>query len=198
VHLTHPIEEGADEMQTQGLTTFEANQASTVESATASSRWGGAPRIVISAVFVGAAIGAWSAVAMDRFAGAGSIEAAQAAPIVAAAPVLDPPADATHATGRALVIAIPTDDDYLTSATIPVAGMALGRPHGPKVSTVHVELLASGRVVGSTDLDVQGGRFAGALQLDASADLKDAELRVSEPGYPQRTARIQNLTIDPR
>ena len=103
-----------------------------------------------------------------------------------------------RATTRSLVVAMPTDDDYLSSPTIPVAGTALGRPHGPKVSTVHVELLSGGRVIESADLDVHGGRFAGALQLDQSTRLQDVELRVSEPGPSRRTARIQNLTIDPR
>ena len=37
-----------------------------------------------------------------------------------------------------------------------------------------------------------------ALQLDQSTRLQDVELRVSEPGPSRRTARIQNLTIDPR
>lgn len=187
-------------MQTQGLTTFDSKQASAADSLAANpSRWGTAPRIVVSALFVGAAIGAWSAVAMDRFAGAGSVAATQAAaPITSAAPVLDPPAPAPRGTSRSLVVAIPSDDDYLTSTTIPVAGRALGRPHGPKVSVVHVELLADGGIIESADFDVHGGRFAGTLQLDASADLKDAELRVSDAAHPQRAARIQNLTIDPR
>ena len=187
-------------MQTQGLTTFDSKQPSAADPLAANpSRWGAAPRVVVSALFVGAAIGAWSAVAMDRFASAGSLTATHAAaPITATAPVLDPPAAAAAGTSRSLVVAIPSDDDYLTSTAIPVAGMALGRPHGPKVSVVHVELLADGGVIESADFDVHGGRFAGTLQLDTSADLKDAELRVSDAANPQLAARIQNLTIDPR
>ena len=76
--------------------------------------------------------------------------------------------------------------------------MAFGRPHGPKISVVHVELLADGRLIESAEFDVHSGRFAGALQLEGTTDLKDAELRVSTPGMPQRLARIQHLTIDPR
>jgi hypothetical protein len=186
-------------MQTQGSTTFDANQASAADTPAANkSPWEPAPRVVITAVLVGAAVGAWSAVAMDRLAGSGSSAPAGAsASFSAAPPVLDPPAT-TRGAGRSLVVAIPSDDDYITSTTIPLAGTAVGRPHGRRISVVRVELLAGGRVIESADLEVHSGRFAGALQLGDTADLKDAELRVSDPGHPGREARSRHLTIDPR
>ena len=192
-------------MQTQGLTsradTTQASASLADDLATNPSRWGTAPRVVLSAVLVGAAVGAWSAFAMERLVGAGSPASAASVAVAApaaAAPVLDAPLSTTSGARRSLVLAIPRDDDYLTSATIPVAAMAFGRPHGPKISVVHVELPADGRLIESAEFDVHSGRFAGALQLEGTTDLKDAELRVSTPGMPQRLARIQHLTIDPR
>jgi hypothetical protein len=192
-------------MQTKGYTgRIDSTQAATSRSdglATNASRWGTTPRVALSALVVGAAVGAWSAVAMDRIAGGGSPAPAASAPVAAqpaAAPVLDAPPASTSSAGRSVVVAIPRDDDYLTSTTIPVAGLAFGRPHGPRISVVHVVLLADGRVIESADLDVHSGRFAGALKLRSTADLEGAELRVSNPAMPQRQARIERLTIHPR
>ena len=36
--------------------------------------------------------------------------------------------------GRAIVVVMPADRDYVAAASIPVAGLAFGRPHGPRVS----------------------------------------------------------------
>ena len=64
--------------------------------------------------------------------------------------------------GRAIVVVVmPADRDYVAAASIPVAGLAFGRPHGPRVSSVHVALYVGGRLVEGTDLAVYSGHSPG-------------------------------------
>jgi hypothetical protein len=99
--------------------------------------------------------------------------------------------------GRALVVIMPADRDYVAATSIPVAGLAFGRPHGPRVSSVHVALYVGGRLVEGTDLAVYSGRFAGVLGLDGRVGRGDAELRFSDPANPARAAVIRSITLDP-
>ena len=74
-----------------------------------------------------------------------------------------PSARCSH--GRNVIVVMPADRDYLSATSIPVAGIALGRPHGPRIRSVHVALYVGGRLVEGTDLEVYAGRFAGVLGL---------------------------------
>jgi hypothetical protein len=114
------------------------------------------------------------------------------------APAATSQAVGTGASGpRSIAVVIPGDKDYVKSSMVTVAGMAYGRPHGPRVDAVRVELLVGGRLIDSTDLAVHGARFAGTLQVPASIGRVDAELRVSDPNRPRSSAVIRRMTIDP-
>lgn len=98
---------------------------------------------------------------------------------------------------RSIVVVIPGDRDYVNSRTVTVAGMAYGRPHGPRVDEVRVELLVGGRSIDTADIVVHGARFAGTLSVPASIGRADAELRVSDPKRPRSSPVIRQMTIDP-
>jgi hypothetical protein len=102
----------------------------------------------------------------------------------------------TPSSPRSIVVVIPGDKDYVKSRTVTVAGIASGRPHGPRVDAVRVELLVDGRPIDSTDLAVHAARFAGTLSVPASIGRVDAELRVSDPKRPRSSAVIRQMTID--
>ena len=91
---------------------------------------------------------------------------------------------------------MPADRDYLAATSIPVAGMALGRPHGPRIRAVHVALYVGGRLVDGMDLGVYAGRFAGVLALDEPIARADAEIRLSNPANPAQAAVIRSITLD--
>lgn len=97
---------------------------------------------------------------------------------------------------RNVIVVMPAERDYLSATSIPVAGIALGRPHGPRIRSVHVALYVGGRLVEGTDLEVYAGRFAGVLGLDAPIDRADAELRFSDPASPAQAAVIRSITLD--
>jgi hypothetical protein len=96
---------------------------------------------------------------------------------------------------RNVIVVMPADRDYLSATSIPVAGIALGRPHGPRIRSVHVALYVSGRLVDDTDLEVYAGRFAGVLGLHAPIDQAAAELRFSDPANPAQAAVIRSITL---
>jgi hypothetical protein len=98
---------------------------------------------------------------------------------------------------RSIVVVIPDDKDYVKSGTVTVAGMAYGRPHGPAVDAVRVELLVGGELIDTTDLAVHAARFAGTLQVPASIGRADAELRISDPKRPRSSTVIRQMTLDP-
>lgn len=98
--------------------------------------------------------------------------------------------------GRNVIVVMPADRDYLSATSIPVAGIALGRPHGPRIRSVHVALYVGGRVVERMDLEVYAGRFAGVLGLHAPIGHADAELRFSDPANPAQAAVIRSITLD--
>lgn len=110
---------------------------------------------------------------------------------------IDAPKATVDARGRALVVNIPEDDTYVDSSSVAVAGTAFGRPHAPAIQVVRVEIIAGGRSIGSADLDVFSGRFAGVVEADV-ASRTTAELRVTDPRHPGREALVKRLTIDPR
>jgi hypothetical protein len=113
------------------------------------------------------------------------------------APVITSQAVGTGPSGpRSIIVVIPGDKDYVKSSTVAVAGMAYGRPHGPGVDSVRVELVVGGRLIDTTDFAVHGARFAGILQVPASVGRADAELRVSDPKRPRSSIVIRRMTID--
>ena len=143
---------------------------------------------------LGATIG-WSAAHGTSSAGA---VAAPHAAIAKAAPAAPSTAGAVQAAHRSLDMAIPADGAYVKSTGIVVAGSAFGRPHGPRVSSVRVELYVADRLVEGTDLDVYASRFAGVLRVSTPIGPADAELRISDPDHPTRPVVVHKLTIDTR
>ena len=123
---------------------------------------------------------------------AGAVPAPVALPSRVAAGAGHPPVSRS----RNVIVVMPADRDYLSAMSIPVAGIALGRPHGPRIRSVHVALYVGGRLVEGTDLEVYAGRFAGVLGLRAPIDQADAELRFSDPANPAQAAVIRSITLD--
>lgn len=122
-----------------------------------------------------------------------------AAAAAAAAPRSLPAHPAGHgpaARGRSLVIVMPADRDYLSATSIPVAGLAFGRPHGPRIRSVHVALYVGERLVHGMDLEVFSGRFAGVLALDEAVAMADAEIRFTNPASPLQAAVVRSITLD--
>lgn len=97
--------------------------------------------------------------------------------------------------GKSIVVTLPAEHDYVSSLTVPLAGVATGRPHGPQVRTVHAELTMNGRVVGQADLHVHSGRFAGTLEITVSGQAGPAELRVADPARPGNPPAVRRFTL---
>ena len=97
---------------------------------------------------------------------------------------------------RSLVVVIPGEQDYVRSSTIAVAGMAYGRPHGPRVRFVQVELYVGGKMVDRADLEVFSSRFAGVIELSTPVAKADAELRISDPTRRAGPIVVRPFTID--
>jgi hypothetical protein len=133
---------------------------------------------------VGAAVGIGVGWTVDRV-------AASPAPAVTSQATLTAPSGP-----RSIVVVIPGDKDYVKSRTVAVAGMAYGRPHGPQIDAVRVDLFVGGALIGTTDLAVHGASFAGTLQVPASLGRADAELRVSDPNRPRSSTVTRQVTID--
>ena len=179
-------------METQGLT-------SRLHGANESTFGDAGRRLTLSGLAVGVAIGAWSGWALER-------AVATASPTMPVATVTTPatidaagqPAVPQTGASRSLSVSMPADDAYLTTASIPVAGDAFGRPHGPKVASVHVELIAQGRSVSSVDIPVFSGRFAGVLLVPSLADRTTGQLRISDPLHNGPAAVVRTVTIDQR
>ena len=175
-------------------------------------RWAAA----LGALVIAAAATATIGVSADRSAGSpkpaglpARIAAAAAGPATTRAAALPAPvalpsrlgAAAGHppvSRSRSVIVVMPADQDYLSAASIPVAGMALGRPHGPRIRSVHVALYVGGRLVEGKDLAVYAGRFAGVLGVHAAIDQADAELRFSDPANPAQAAVVRSITLDTR
>jgi len=182
-------------MQTQGLTSHldQANPSTTGAFADP------ARRLAISALFVGVALGAWSGWGLERIVStaAAAVPAPAVAVPVAVAPAIGRSVGSTSAKS-ALAVEFPADDAYLTTASIPVAGLTYGRPHGPKVSAVHVELIADGEPITSADIPVYSGRFAGVLETPTIDGRVTAVLRISDPLHTGDKAIVRTVTIDQR
>ena len=181
-------------MQTQGLTSHLDRGNGSVPATFGDP----ARRLAASALVVGVALGAWSGWGLERIIAMAppSAPSAAAAPMVAA-PAIKPAAESAS-TGRSLAVEFPADDAYLTTTAIPVAGLAYGRPHGPKVASVHVELIAGGQSLTSAEIPVYSGRFAGVIQTPALDDRVTAELRISDPLHTGDKAVVRTVTIDQR
>jgi hypothetical protein len=187
-------------MQTQGLTSGLKGRATTTPAATGLGKAAaGTTRIALSAFVVGIAVGAWAGWGLERIAAPAS--ATPAVSTVRQPVVLDPvtdPAGRVTAAGRSLALSLPSEGAYLTSSSIPVAGTAFGRPHGPSVTTVHVELIAAGRSIESADIPVFSGRFAGVFEVPTLKGRTNAELRISDPLHQGNKAIVREVTLDQR
>ena len=174
-------------------------------------RWAAA----VGALVIAAAATATVGLSGDRFATSAKpaalpsriAAAAAAGPATSRAAALPAPgalpsrlgAAATHhavSRSRSVIVVMPADQDYLSAASIPVAGIALGRPHGPRIRSVHVALYVGGRLVSGADLEVYAGRFAGVLGIHAAIDQADAELRFSDPANPAQAAVVRSIRLD--
>lgn len=153
-------------------------------------------RVVLMSLLVGGIVGAalgWSVTQATT-------PVAVTSPQTAAAPVIQAPTSSEaalpKATRRWLVVAIPEEQAYVKSSSIAIAGMAFGRPHGPEVRKVQVELYVGGQLVERADIEVFSSRFAGVIQLSTPTGRADAELRVSDPSRKARPIVVRHLTID--
>lgn len=149
-------------------------------------------RLSMIAFVVGAAVGSWSAWGMTQLANPAAVPASPTAGPVTSASTRAP------SIGRSVVLSIPRDNDYLKSTSIPIAGFAVGRPHGPTIKSVHVELLVGGRVVDSADIDVFSGRFAGVLSASGISGRVAAQLRITNLARNGTPILVTNVTIDRR
>ncbi len=178
-------------MDTQGYTS---------QFGTASGTASGRGQLALITFLVGGLLGAglgWSAAnpattpsAVGTADGAGS---AVVAPAVAA-PSASRAQKATPAR-RSIAVAIPGERDYITSSKLAVAGTAYGRPHGPRVRSVQVELYVAGEMIDRAELDVFSSRFAGVLELPTLLGRVDAELRISNPTRPSGPIVVRHVTI---
>ena len=182
-------------MQTQGLSTDltgHDTQLAGLDGGATSGARATVARLGLIAFVVGAAVGSWSAWGMTQLANGPATSPSPAAGHVTSASTRGP------SSGRSVVLSIPREDDYLKSTSIPVAGFAVGRPHGPAIRSVHVELLVDDRVVDSADIDVFSGRFAGLLSTSGISGRVAAQLRITNVGRNGKPILVTNVTIDRR
>lgn len=156
--------------------------------------------IVLGAFVVGAATSAVVGGVAYRPAAVAPTPALMAAalPATASLPAMARAVSTTRrvsSNGRGLVVSIPTDRDYISSSGIAVAGLAFGRPHGPRISRVRVEVFVAGQLIKSADIAVFSARFAGVIDVSSQIGPAKAELRVSDPANPARPAVIRSVTI---
>ncbi len=180
-------------METQGYTS-RLDDGPALSPVTAKGGW----EIALLTLVVGGALGAtigWSAA--HGMSAAGAVAALHPA-IAMSAPAAPNTTSAVQNAHRSLDVAIPADGAYVKSTGIVVAGSAFGRPHGPRVTSVRVELYVADRLVERADLDVYASRFAGVLQVATPIGPAAAELRVSDPDHPTRQVTVRKLTIDTR
>ena len=181
-------------MQTQGLATqLEGRDGSTISTSGRSTTG----RLALTAFVVGTAIGAWSGWGLERIV---ATDAPAPAVSTGTAPIVLGPLARKGAVrvGRSLALTMPADGTYVTAKAIAVAGTAFGRPHGPKVTAVHVELIAGGQPIVSADIPVFSSHFAGVIDLPALDGRTQARLRVSDPLHQGDKALIREVTIDER
>jgi hypothetical protein len=145
---------------------------------------------------LGAAVG-WSANRVTAASPAAPIasEAGDALAAPAAAASTASRAQAAAPARRSIVVVIPGERDYVTSTTLAVAGSAYGRPHGPRVRSVQVELYVAGELVDRADLEVFSSRFAGGIELPTLPGRAEAELRISDPTRPSSPIVVRRFTI---
>ena len=187
-------------MQTQGLSGGSIGQTATASSALDHrTSTGRGSRVALSAFVVGIAVGAWAGWGMEQI--AAPAPAALPASTVQTSASLDAaiePAVGVTASRRSLAVSMPNDGAYLTSSSIPVAGTAFGRPHGPKVAAVQVELIADGQSMGRAEIPVFSGRFAGIVAVPSLDHSTRAQLRISAPLHQGDKAVVREVTLDPR
>ena len=186
-------------MQTQGLSSTSKGHDAELDGLDGRPAHAGGStigRLGVIAFVVGAAVGSWSAWGMTQLASAAPI-AAQAAPATPADQGITATTRAPSP-GRSVVMSVPRDNDYLKATEIPVAGFAAGRPHGPSITSVHVELLVGDQLVDSADIDVFSGRFAGILSASGISGRVAAELRITNPARGDQPIVVKKVTIDRR
>jgi hypothetical protein len=90
---------------------------------------------------------------------------------------------------------LPADDDYLMSRTIPIAGLAYGRPHGSGVSAVEIRIFSDGTLLSETSMPVYSGRFAGVIQLEDRSFGPTLELRISAVGRSSSPPAVLHIKL---
>jgi hypothetical protein len=97
--------------------------------------------------------------------------------------------------GTGVNIEIPEADAFLTAETIAVAGRAYGRPHGPRVDAVELQIRSAGRVIGGVTLPVYSGLFAGVVTLTDAPSSRRVDIRIRREGGSDRSWVERTVTI---
>jgi hypothetical protein len=125
--------------------------------------------------------------------------AASPAPAVAVGetprPTISPDTGSKRVNRPAVRVVLPADGDYLMSRTIPVAGLAYGRPHGSGVSAVEIRIYSDGKLLSEASMPVHSGRFAGVIQLDDRAFGPTLELRISAVGRSTSPPAVLHVKV---
>jgi len=101
--------------------------------------------------------------------------------------------------GRSWVsLVMPAEGDAIVASAVPVAGQVtgVGPEHGwSETVSIRVEILSAGESVGRADLSVVAGRFSGWVVVNAPVAAGSAELVISDPRRPTRTALRRWVTL---
>lgn len=101
--------------------------------------------------------------------------------------------------GRSWVsLVMPAEGDAIVATVVPVAGevTGVGPEHGwSETVAIRVEILLVGTSIGGADLSVVAGRFSGWVGVNAPVTAGSAELVITDPRRPTRTALRRWVTL---
>ncbi|HEU0234876.1 MAG TPA: hypothetical protein VFR14_00400 [Candidatus Limnocylindrales bacterium] len=101
--------------------------------------------------------------------------------------------------GRSWVsLAMPVDGDAIVANVVPVAGQVTGAgpEHGwSETVAIRVEIRFVGESIGGADLSVVAGRFSGWVGVNAPVTAGSAEVVITDPRRPTRTALRRWVTL---
>lgn len=101
--------------------------------------------------------------------------------------------------GRSWVsLAMPAGGDAIVATVVPIAGQVtgVGPEHGwSETVAIRVEILLAGERIGGADLSVVAGRFSGWVVVNAPVTAGSAELVITDPRRPTRTALHRWVTL---
>jgi hypothetical protein len=101
--------------------------------------------------------------------------------------------------GRSWVsLVMPAEGDAIVASAVPIAGQVtgVGPEHGwSETAAIRVEIWSVGESIGRADLSVVAGRFSGWVVVNAPVAAGSAELVISDPRRPTRTALHRWVTL---